>query len=95
MKIVNQVTDYKSVYLHFFLNFWTNTVINFPKNTKLMSFSIVQCRFSIFVIENLKFKRQCSQYLYLNPTCVFSDLSELSVLPAGFTSDSLVHNVKI
>ena len=59
--------------LHFFLNFWTNTVKNFPKNTKLMSFLIVPFRFSIFIIEDLKFKWQCSQYFEFNPTCAFSD----------------------
>ena len=28
------------------------------------------CRFSIFVLDTLKFEWQCSQYIELNPTCV-------------------------
>ena len=34
-----------------------------------MSFLIIQFRFSIFVIENVEFKWQCSQHLDLNRTC--------------------------
>ena len=36
---------------------------------KIMSSLNCHFRFSFFVIENLKFEWQCSQYLELNPTC--------------------------
>ena len=58
------------------LSFWTNDVTNIPKVTQLMSLPICHFRFSIFVLESLKFKKkgwhshwQCNQYLELNPTC--------------------------
>ena len=35
-----------------------------------MSLLICHFRFSIFVLETLKFEWQCSQYLELNPTSV-------------------------
>ena len=34
-----------------------------------MSFLILPIKLSIFLIENLNFKWQSSQYLELNPTC--------------------------
>ena len=34
-----------------------------------MSFPIAQFRFLTFVVENVEFKWQCSQYLDLNRTC--------------------------
>ena len=52
------------------LSFWTNNVTNFPKVTLLMSLPICCFRFSIFVLETLKFEWQCNQYLQLNPTYV-------------------------
>ena len=51
------------------LSFWTNNVTNFPKVMKLMCSLTCHFWFSIFVIENMKFEWQCSQYLELNPTC--------------------------
>ena len=50
------------------LSFWTNNVTNFPKVIRLMSLPICCFRFSIFVLETLKFEWQCNQYLQLNPT---------------------------
>ena len=58
------------------LSFWTYDVTNFPKVSEIMSPPIYHIRFSIYVLETLKFERQCSQYLELNPTCGTRTLSK-------------------
>ena len=68
-KLRVKVYKCKLVYLQFVLSIWTNAVTNFQEKAKLRSFYIVSFRFSIFVMENLEFKWQFSQYLDLNPTC--------------------------
>ena len=57
------------LWTHFFLSCWTDYVINFLKVMNLMSSPNCHLRFSIVVLETLKFEWQCSQYLELNPTC--------------------------
>ena len=51
------------------LRVWTNDVTNILKVTQIISPQTSYFRFSIFVLEALKFEWQCSQYLELNPTC--------------------------
>ena len=73
-KIVNQGTDYRSVfYIISNISFWTDNDTNFPKVTRIMSLLIHHFRFSVFVLETLKLEWQCSQYLELNPTCVLAN----------------------
>ena len=45
---------------------------------------ICDFRFSLFLLETLKFERQCSQYLALNPTCVFTVKVSCQVLLTGY-----------
>ena len=42
--------------------------------TQLMALPICHCRFSIFVLETLKFEWQCSQHIELNPICAIWNL---------------------
>ena len=57
-KIVSQGTDYKSVYSHFFLTFWTNDVTNFLKVTWIISPLTCHLRFKFFIIETIKVKKK-------------------------------------
>ena len=57
------------LWTYFFLSCWTNDVTNFPKVMNLMSSPNCYLRFSIVVLETLKFEWQCSQYLELKPSC--------------------------
>ena len=45
-----------------------------------MSSQNCHLRFSIVVLETLKFKWQCSQYLELNPTCAYLSPSPQTLL---------------
>ena len=49
--LVQQGTDYQSVYSHSFLRFWTNNVKSFPKVTTVISPLTCPLTFLIFVLE--------------------------------------------
>ena len=58
----------------------TNNVTHFLKIIQFMSSLNCHRRFSIFLLETLKFEWQCSQYLELNPTCIKGRLDFLACL---------------
>ena len=57
-KIVQQSTDYQSVYSHFFLSFEANDVTDILKVTRIIFPQNCHRRFSIDVLETFKFKKK-------------------------------------
>ena len=80
---MQQITDYQSVYSHYFLSFGTNDVTDFLKVTRIISPPNHHLRFSIVVPETFKFRKKglaCAQYLELNHAC---DKVRLSIRTHG------------